>query len=158
MSRMVDGCTVSPRKSRKKSACFSKTVTRTPARARSKPSIIPAGPPPTTAHPVVSMAIRYACDGRGGRGGRGGFTHARRFRTGAAEIRVAPVRMRSAGPKDPPRQSRVSKESQKTFSLNVPWNSDLPWIFSMVARMASRDPAWAWMAVFTIGTSIRWLG
>jgi len=22
----------------------------------------------------------------------------------------------------------VSKESQKTFSLNVPWNSDLPWI------------------------------
>ena len=28
----------------------------------------------------------------------------------------------------------------------------------MVARMASGDPAWAWMAVFTIGTSIRWLG
>ncbi|GAA2125567.1 hypothetical protein GCM10009825_01920 [Arthrobacter humicola] len=53
---MVEGCTVSPRKSRRKSACFSNTVTRTPARARSRPSIIPAGPPPTTAHPVFSMA------------------------------------------------------------------------------------------------------
>src|ERR1700758_3385060 len=39
---------VSPRKSRKKSACFSSTSTSTPARARSSPSIIPAGPPPTT--------------------------------------------------------------------------------------------------------------
>src|SRR5262245_35722653 len=43
----VEGCTVSPRKSRRKSACFSRTVTETPARASRKPSIIPAGPPPT---------------------------------------------------------------------------------------------------------------
>src|SRR4051812_25375645 len=45
---MVDGWTVSPRKSRKKSACFSSTRTRQPARANSRPAIIPAGPPPTT--------------------------------------------------------------------------------------------------------------
>src|SRR5580700_1950807 len=38
---------VSPRKSRKKSLCFSKTWTSTPARARRNPSITPAGPPPT---------------------------------------------------------------------------------------------------------------
>ncbi len=37
---------VSPRKSRRKSACFSSTSTDTPARARSRPSIMPAGPPP----------------------------------------------------------------------------------------------------------------
>ena len=43
---MVDGCTVSPRKSRRKSACFSSTTTSTPARASRKPSIMPAGPPP----------------------------------------------------------------------------------------------------------------
>src|ERR1700747_2719582 len=35
-----------PRKSRRKSACFSRTRTETPARARRKPSIIRAGPPP----------------------------------------------------------------------------------------------------------------
>src|SRR5215467_13178040 len=40
---------VSPRKSRKKSACFSSTITSTPARASRKPAITPAGPPPTIA-------------------------------------------------------------------------------------------------------------
>src|SRR5215469_12343365 len=54
MSSRVDGCTVSPRKSRRKSACFSRTTTRTPARARRKPSIIPAGPPPAMQHCVLS--------------------------------------------------------------------------------------------------------
>src|SRR5882762_10525920 len=49
---------VSPRKSRRKSACFSRTKTATPARASSSPSIIPAGPPPamqqrTETSPVV---------------------------------------------------------------------------------------------------------
>src|SRR5215472_4947995 len=42
----VEGWIVSPRKSRRKSECFSRTLTRTPARASSSPSIIPAGPPP----------------------------------------------------------------------------------------------------------------
>src|SRR5258708_37726871 len=37
---------VSPRKSRKKSLYFSRTVTATPWRARRKPSMMPAGPPP----------------------------------------------------------------------------------------------------------------
>src|SRR5215212_8019496 len=44
----VEGWIVSPRKSRRKSACFSRTRTSTPARASKNPSIIPAGPPPTT--------------------------------------------------------------------------------------------------------------
>src|SRR5947209_18020919 len=38
---------VSPRKSRRKSACFSSTTTSTPARASRKPSVSPHGPPPT---------------------------------------------------------------------------------------------------------------
>src|SRR5882762_127590 len=46
MTSSVDGCTVSPRKSRRKSACFSRTITGTPARASRTPSIMPAGPPP----------------------------------------------------------------------------------------------------------------
>src|SRR3712207_4756761 len=50
----VEGCTVSPRKSRRKSACFSSTVTSTPARASSRPSTMPAGPPPTTRQGVRS--------------------------------------------------------------------------------------------------------
>src|SRR5579864_5286153 len=41
---------VSPRKSRRKSACFSRTRTSIPARANRYPSIIPAGPPPTMQH------------------------------------------------------------------------------------------------------------
>jgi len=34
----------------KKSLCFSRRIVSTPARARSRPSIIPAGPPPTMQH------------------------------------------------------------------------------------------------------------
>src|SRR5436853_1345531 len=45
---------VSPRKSRRKSSCFSSTTMGTPARASKKPSIIPAGPPPAMQH-VVRM-------------------------------------------------------------------------------------------------------
>src|SRR5689334_6249736 len=52
---MVDGWTVSPRKSRRKSPCFSSTVTSTPARASSRPRIIPAGPPPTTQQVVLDV-------------------------------------------------------------------------------------------------------
>ena len=37
---------VSPRKSRRKSPCFSSTKTLTPARANRYPNIMPAGPPP----------------------------------------------------------------------------------------------------------------
>src|SRR3984957_7100240 len=44
---------VSPRKSRRKSACFSSTTTLTPARANRKPSLPPAGPPPAMAHFVL---------------------------------------------------------------------------------------------------------
>src|SRR5215208_6472110 len=47
ISSRVEGWTVSPRKSRRKSPCFSSTITSTPARAKRKPSIMPAGPPPT---------------------------------------------------------------------------------------------------------------
>src|ERR1700753_3071097 len=49
----VDGWIVSPRKSRKKSACFSSTITSMPARASRKPSITPAGPPPAMEQRVV---------------------------------------------------------------------------------------------------------
>src|SRR5437899_12632857 len=48
MSSSVEGWIVSPRKSRRKSPCFSRTTVGTPARANSSPSIIPAGPPPAT--------------------------------------------------------------------------------------------------------------
>src|SRR4051794_34947709 len=48
----VEGWIVSPRKSRRKSRCFSKTTTSTPARASRKPSMIPAGPPPAIAQAV----------------------------------------------------------------------------------------------------------
>src|ERR1700704_1854369 len=51
----VEGCTVSPRKSRKKSACFSSTSVSTPARPNRYPSIMPAGPPPTMQHLVWMM-------------------------------------------------------------------------------------------------------
>src|SRR5262245_2002459 len=43
----VDEWMVSPRKSRKKSACFSRTSTCKPVRANNSPSIMPAGPAPT---------------------------------------------------------------------------------------------------------------
>src|SRR5271155_56635 len=65
-SRSVEGCTVSPRKSRRKSACFSSTVTSTPPRASSSPAIIPAGPPPTITHVVFSLIASSSprCDTR----------------------------------------------------------------------------------------------
>ena len=40
-----------------KSACFSSTVTATPARASRKPSIMPAGPPPAMQHVVLIVAM-----------------------------------------------------------------------------------------------------
>src|SRR4051794_33499826 len=52
MISSVEGWIVSPRKSRKKSACFSRTTTSTPARASRNPSIMPAGPPPAMQHRV----------------------------------------------------------------------------------------------------------
>jgi hypothetical protein len=63
----VEGCTVSPRKSRRKSACFSRTTVLTPARPSKNPSIIPAGPPPAMQHwtckdSVIGPSI-YADDG-----------------------------------------------------------------------------------------------
>ncbi len=45
---------VSPRKSRKKSLYFSRTVTAMPWRARRKPSMMPAGPPPMMQQVVES--------------------------------------------------------------------------------------------------------
>ena len=52
---------MSPRKSRKKSACFSSTTTSTPARANRKPSIIPAGPPPATQQRVSIDEFGHRC-------------------------------------------------------------------------------------------------
>ena len=52
----VDGWIVSPRKSLRKSACFSTTTTSTPARASRKPSISPAGPAPAITHVVCSSS------------------------------------------------------------------------------------------------------
>src|SRR5450631_4123635 len=60
MMRSVDGCTVSPRKSRRKSPCFSSTTVRTPARASRKPSITPAGPPPAMQHWAVMIPASLA--------------------------------------------------------------------------------------------------
>ena len=61
----VEGCTVSPRKSRRKSPCFSSTSDVTPARASRKPSIMPAGPPPTMQHWVRVAVSRASPAGRG---------------------------------------------------------------------------------------------
>ena len=47
---------VSPRKSRRKSSCFSSTMTSMPARASRKPSIMPAGPPPAMQQRVVMVS------------------------------------------------------------------------------------------------------
>ena len=44
---IVEGWTVSPRNSRSKSLCISRSVTGTPRRARRRESMTPAGPPPT---------------------------------------------------------------------------------------------------------------
>ena len=50
---------VSPRKSRRKSPCFSRTTTSMPARARRKPSTAPAGPHPAIAQVVAAGALTY---------------------------------------------------------------------------------------------------
>src|SRR5215212_4637431 len=57
-SRRVEGCRVSPRKSRRKSPCFSSTRTSTPERASSSPSMAPAGP-----QPAIQQVTRVAGDG-----------------------------------------------------------------------------------------------
>ena len=57
-SRRVEGCRVSPRKSRRKSPCFSSTRTSTPERASSSPSTAPAGP-----QPAIQHVTRVAADG-----------------------------------------------------------------------------------------------
>ena len=56
MTSKVEGWIVSPRKSRRKSSCFSSTTTSTPARASNKPNIIPAGPPPATQQRVDAVS------------------------------------------------------------------------------------------------------
>src|SRR5918994_856601 len=56
-TRSVAGWIVSPRKSRRKSPCFSRTVTSTPARASSRPAIIPAGPPPLGKHALLPALL-----------------------------------------------------------------------------------------------------
>src|SRR5262249_11282934 len=66
----VEGWMVSPRKSRRKSPCFSSTTTSTPARASRKPSMSPHGPPPTMQQRVESRsaamaALREFDDGNG---------------------------------------------------------------------------------------------
>src|SRR5918999_660305 len=73
-SSRVEGWTVSPRKSRRKSACFSSTTTSCPCRARSSPSIIPDGPPPAMQHLVryVRMvSTLLVLDGSSARGAHG---------------------------------------------------------------------------------------
>src|SRR5882757_1558018 len=55
---------VSPRKSRKKSLCFSSTTTSMPARASRKPSIIPAGPPPAMQQRAVMSAMLFGGERR----------------------------------------------------------------------------------------------
>ena len=57
MTSSVEGWMVSPRKSRRKSACFSSTRTSTPARARRSPSMTPAGPPPTMHERAVRAGV-----------------------------------------------------------------------------------------------------
>src|SRR6202142_3147938 len=57
MTSRVEGWIVSPRKSRRKSACFSRTRTSTPVRASSNPSIMPAGPPPAMAQRTAGYSL-----------------------------------------------------------------------------------------------------
>src|SRR5260370_897696 len=57
MISSVEGWMVSPRKSRRKSACFSSTTTSIPARASRTPSIIPAGPLPPMQPGVANRAV-----------------------------------------------------------------------------------------------------
>src|SRR5438105_434329 len=58
---------VSPRKSRKKSPCFSRTWISTPARASRQPTIIPHGPPPTMQQRVeIGSAVMCECYAKAG--------------------------------------------------------------------------------------------
>src|SRR5438094_9174021 len=50
---------LSPRKSRKKSACFSSTTTGAPARASKYPAMIPAGTPPTITHRACNFSDAF---------------------------------------------------------------------------------------------------
>ena len=52
----------------------------------------------------------------------------------------------------------MSQESHQTLSLCVPVNSLRPMSFATSACTVSFVGVWALIAVFTIGTSIRWLG
>src|SRR3954463_6141089 len=81
----VEAWTVSPRKSRKKSGCFSSTTTSTPARASSSPSIAPAGPQPAMTQVVESGRVRSwaATVASGGSGAR---SRPRAPRVGGAHI------------------------------------------------------------------------
>src|SRR6516225_627334 len=68
MTSSVEGWIVSPRKSRRKSACFSRTWTAMPARANRNPSIMPAGPPPAmqqrTETSRISIGSPFRASGR----------------------------------------------------------------------------------------------
>ena len=80
ISSSVEGWMVSPRKSRKKSLCFSRTVTGSPERASRRPSITPAGPPPMM-HVVCmdSLTIDAVTTPGFGRGVRGRSVDGRRL-------------------------------------------------------------------------------
>src|SRR5947209_7411845 len=53
---------VSPRKSRRKSPCFSSTIVSTPARASKKPSTTPAGPPPAIQQRAVNCSVLFVME------------------------------------------------------------------------------------------------
>jgi hypothetical protein len=55
---------VSPRKSPRKSRCFSNTTVSTPARSRRYPNIMPAGPPPAMQHRVLRILAIEVTDHR----------------------------------------------------------------------------------------------
>src|SRR4051794_20288515 len=68
-SSTTDACSSSPRNSRSKSGCRSRTVTSTPLDASWYASTIPAGPPPamTTLHGIIrvpAFAVQYSSRSR----------------------------------------------------------------------------------------------
>ena len=85
ISSSVEGWIVSPRKSRRKSACFSRTMTSMPARARRNPSIMPAGPPPAMQQRVLV-------------GPFASMHHRRRAPPRAADSAVTHILIASCGP------------------------------------------------------------
>src|SRR5438874_5367198 len=102
MSSSVDGWIVSPRKSRKKSACFSSTATSTPARASKKPSIMPAGPPPAIATLTFKRYLRQ---------------HAEDIRDGSTE----PLRIAARDARYRPRatdESFVLRDRRRAFRMH----------------------------------------